>query len=155
MTTARSLSHVLAQMNSTLIELRALLRREHELFARANIDVATLSDITQQKERLVEQLETFEQQRRALIGQQGLNGRDREASRAAANIIGEKDCWDNILDGARQVKSMNLVSASIVEERSRIDRQLLKVLRPEQESALYGASGRPQRAATSRYRVIG
>ena len=154
MTTAGPLSHVLAQMDSVLNELHALLRREHELFARADIDVAVLNLITQEKEQWVEQLDRFEQQRRALLGQQGLNGRDREASRLGAEAIGESERWSNILESAQQVKSMNLTSASVVKERSRIDRQLLKALCPDEGLSLYGSTGRPVRI-TSRHRVTG
>ncbi|BBG30383.1 flagella synthesis protein FlgN [Zymobacter palmae] len=155
MTTARTLSHALEQMSDALAELRVLMRREHELFAHANIDIAALSEITQQKAQLLGQLETFEQQRREVIEQQGFNGRDRDASLAAADAIGEGERWQDILEVARQVKSMNAVSATIIEERSRIERQLMKAIRPEESEPLYGASGRPQRHRASRYRVVG
>lgn len=155
MTTARTLSHALQQMSDALAALRVLMRREHELFAHARIDITTLGDITQQKAQLLEQLEQFEQQRREVIEQQGFNGRDRDSSQAAADAIGEGEHWQDILDIARQVKSMNTVSATIIEERSRIERQQMKALHPEESEPLYGASGRPQRNRASRYRVVG
>ena len=155
MTTARTLSNALQQMSDTLVALRVLMRREHELFARARIDITALHDITQHKAELLEQLERFEQQRRDVIEQQGFNGRDRDSSQTAADAIGEGEHWQDILDTARQVKSMNTVSATIIEERSRIERQLMKALHPEESEPLYGASGRPQRSRTSRYRVVG
>ena len=155
MTTAPTLSHALQQMSDTLAALRVLMRREQELFAHARIDITALHDITQQKAELLEQLERFEQQRRDVIEQQGFNGRDRDSSQAAADAIGEGEHWQDILDAARQVKSMNTVSATIIEERSRIERQQMKALRPEESEPLYGSSGRPQRSRVSRYRVVG
>lgn len=155
MTTARTLSYALEQMSGTLAELRVLMRREHELFAHANIDITTLGEITQQKALLLERLETFEQQRREITEQQGFNGRDRDASREAAEAVGEAERWQEILEAARQVKSMNSVSATIIEERSRIERQLMKAINPEESEPLYGASGHPQRNRASRYRIVG
>lgn len=155
MTTARNFSHALAQMDSTLAELRVLLRSEHELFAHAHLDLAALSDITQQKSQLLEQLEAHEQQRREIIGHLGYDGSNRDSSQAAAESMGEGDRWQDILENARQVKSMNTVSATIIEERSKIERQLMKALHPDVAEPLYGASGRPQRNRASRYRVVG
>lgn len=155
MTTARTLSHALEQMSGTLADLRVLMRREHALFAHANIDIAALGDITQQKAELLEHLETFELQRREVIAQQGFNARDRASSLAAAEAIDEGEHWQNILENARQVKIMNEVSAKIIEERSRIERQLMKAINPAESEPLYGASGRPQRNRASRYRVVG
>lgn len=155
MTIARTLSHALEQMSNTLADLRVLMRREHSLFAHANIDIAALGDITQQKAQLLGHLETFEQQRREVIEQQGFDARDRESCLAAAEAAGEGSRWQDILECARQVKMMNEVSAKVIEERSRIERQLMKAINPEESEPLYGASGRPQRNRASRYRVVG
>lgn len=155
MTTARTFSHALAQMDSALAELRVLLRREQELFAHAHLDLAALGDITQQKSQLLEQLEKHEQQRRAIIGHLGYDGSNRDSSQAAADALEQGDRWQDILENARQVKSMNAVSATIIEERSKAERQLMKALHPEVAEPLYGASGRPQRSRASRYRIVG
>lgn len=155
MTTTRTLSHALAQMADSLAELRILLRNEQALFACADLDLAALGELTEQKAELLKRLEMFELQRREVIEQQGFNGRDRDSSRAAAEAIGEGEHWLDILDSARQVKSMNAVSAVIIEERSRIERQLLKALIPEESEPLYSPNGRHQRNRSSRYRVVG
>lgn len=155
MTTTQIFSQVLAQMADTLAELRVLLRREHELFAHANLDLTVLRSISQQKIQLLEHLEMLEQQRREVVEQQGFNGRDRDDSQAAAEAIGESKHWQDILDSARQVKSMNTVTATIIEERARSERQLMKALRPQDSEPLYSANGRPQRNRAPRYRVIG
>lgn len=144
-------------------ELSALIEREIELISRfvsvlheeqdtlKHARIAELPALTDEKSRLVEQLNALEAERLATLGlgrQPGVMEdwlKTHGAERPAA------DLWKKLLELARQAKTTHELNARLLAMHARQTNELLAALTQQSEKpALYGASGQTLPGSGSR-----
>lgn len=123
------LTELLDQMTAILSDLKMVMDAEQQQLSTGHINGSALQRITEEKSSLLATLDYLEQQRR--IEQ---NTRRPSSDNAAR--------WQVITEKARQLREINQHNGWLLESQIARNQQALTLLKPHQETALYGADGR-------------
>ncbi|WP_177187725.1 flagella synthesis protein FlgN [Formivibrio citricus] len=133
-----------------LEQVVALLKKEQEVLASARID--QLSDITNNKTRLVAELENFSAVRLALMQTHNIpDDGSAIAGWLATHAPSSLDLWKTLIDLARQAAAYNRSNGQLLSGREEANRNLMRILLAEQDAETgYSADGRISHSSTRR-----
>ena len=144
-----SLNALIEQDIALISRFISVLQEEQVTLKHARI--ADLPALTADKSRLVDQLNTLEDERLAMLGLDRQPGameawlKDNPGERLAA------ESWQKLLELARKAKSTHQINARLLDMHARQTSELLAALtRQVEKPALYGASGQTMPASGSR-----
>lgn len=135
---------------AALEKMVALLQQEQEVLAHARID--QLADITENKTRLVAELETLTSRRRAVMsGREIPDDGSAIAEWLATHEPATLPVWQNLIELARQAAQRNNGNRQLLASREEANRNLMRVLLEEQDAeSSYSANGRLTHSAARR-----
>ncbi len=118
------LTDILGKMSSVLDALHQVLEVEQQALSAGFVNGSALVRITQEKSSLLADLDYLEQQRRA----------EQPATSAAGQ-------WLSIRQRTQRLNEINQHNGWLLAEQMKRNQQALEVLKPHQETGLYGANG--------------
>ena len=124
------LSEILDQMTVVLNDLKTVMDAEQHHLSSGQINGSALQRITEDKSSLLAPLDYLEQQRRV----------EQEAQRCA-NDDDVASRWLNITQKTQQLRDLNQHNGWLLEGQITRNQQALEVLKPYQETGLYGKDG--------------
>lgn len=130
----------LASQRQQLEELLALLHEERQLLAEGHVDGERLSQVAEEKNTRLAQIEKLEQQRRRGLTQLGYSD-DRDGDERAA---ADADCaalWRALRDSAGRAADLNRGNGTMIGLRLQHNQRLLNALRDAAGKNLYGPDG--------------
>lgn len=133
-----------------LEQVVALLKEEQEVLARARIE--QLSNITNNKTKLVAELESFSATRRTLMQARDIpDDGSAIADWLAMHEPTSLPLWQTLIDLARQAATYNRSNAQLLAGREEANRNLMRILLTEQDTETgYSADGRISHSASRR-----
>ncbi|MBF8222245.1 flagella synthesis protein FlgN [Halomonas sp. 328] len=130
----------LARQQRRLDALLETLREETSALARARVDGDELARLAETKQRLFQELDTLERQRRQAQARLGY-AEGREGARQAAFDADCLDAWQALMALAERVRELNATNGELILERMRQNQQMLDFLREAAGTPLYGPDG--------------
>lgn len=124
------LPDILDQMTAILNSLKEVMDAEQQQLSAAGVNGSLLQRITEDKSSLLAALDYLEQQRRV----------EQEAQRCA-NDDDVASRWLNITQKTQQLRDLNQHNGWLLEGQIARNQQALEVLKPFQETGLYGKDG--------------
>ncbi|MFV0261120.1 MAG: flagella biosynthesis chaperone FlgN [Kluyvera sp.] len=125
-----SLSAILDQMTSILHSLKDVMDAEQRQLSAGSVNGLQLASITEEKSSLLATLDYLEKQRRI----------EQDAQRSADNEeIGRR--WQTITETTQQLRRLNQHNGWLLEGQIVRNQQAIDVLKPFQETGLYGKDG--------------
>ena len=123
------LSAILDQMTSILTSLNEVMDAEQHQLSAGNVNGLQLASITEEKSSLLATLDYLEKQRRV----------EQNALRNAEEGISER--WQAITDSTQELRRKNQHNGWLLEGQIVRNQQAIDVLKPYQETGLYGKDG--------------
>ncbi|MEG1210910.1 MAG: flagella biosynthesis chaperone FlgN [Leclercia sp.] len=123
------LTELMDQMTVVLNDLKTVMDAEQQQLAAGNVNGSALQRITEDKSSLLATLDYLEQQRRA-----------EQTARSSANDD-VTDRWQTITEKTQHLRDLNQHNGWLLEGQITRNQQALEVLKPHQETGLYGADG--------------
>lgn len=123
------LSDILDQMTVILNALKDVMDAEQKQLSVGQINGSALQRITEEKSSLLATLDYLEQQRRTA---------QKAQHSASADIT---DRWQIITQKTQALRDLNQHNGWLLEGQIAHNQQVLDILKPHQEPALYGANG--------------
>lgn len=123
------LSDILDQMTVILSALKDVMDAEQKQLSVGQINGSALQRITEEKSSLLATLDYLEQQRRAA----------QKAQHSASDEIADR--WQIITQKTQHLRDLNQHNGWLLEGQIAHNQQVLEILKPHQEPALYGANG--------------
>jgi len=123
------LSAILDQMTSILNSLKEVMDAEQQQLSAGNVDGLQLASITEEKSSLLATLDYLEKQRRV----------EQTAQRNAEDDISTR--WQVITDTTQHLRRVNQHNGWLLEGQIARNQQAIDVLKPFQETGLYGKDG--------------
>ncbi|QIL89910.1 flagella synthesis protein FlgN [Microbulbifer harenosus] len=136
-----SLAQFLQHHQRRIASLTELLRQERQLLGEGEINGARLTDIAHTKQRSLEEINFFEQQRRQTLQRLGYRD-DRDGDEQAARDAACLDQWQQLTALAREAAELNRTNGVMIGIRSESNQRLLNTLQEAAGKALYGPDGR-------------
>ncbi|AGB78635.1 flagella biosynthesis chaperone FlgN [Pseudocitrobacter corydidari] len=124
------LPDILDQMTAILNSLKEVMDAEQQQLSAGSVNGSLLQRITEDKSSLLAALDYLEQQRRV----------EQEAQRCA-NDDDVASRWLNITQKTQQLRFLNQHNGWLLEGQIARNQQALEVLKPYQETGLYGKDG--------------
>lgn len=138
---------LLAEESGALEGFVDLLRREQELLAEG--DIETLSSLAVEKAAMAERLGRLSLQREDSVAADGC--KDMNAWLARSENHSHETAWQQLLDLARQAKTLNETNGSLIKLRLQHNQQALAVLLAASNLAVtYGPDGQQYTAGNGR-----
>lgn len=125
-----SLSAILDQMTSILHSLKEVMDAEQQQLSAGSVNGLRLASITEEKSSLLATLDYLEKQRR--VEQDARQSTDNED-------IGSR--WQTITETTQQLRRLNQHNGWLLEGQIVRNQQAIDVLKPFQETGLYGKDG--------------
>ena len=132
------LSAILDQMTSILNSLKAVMDAEQLQLSAGNVNGLQLAIITEEKSSLLATLDYLEKQRRV----------EQDAQRETHDDIGDR--WQVITETTQQLRRLNQHNGWLLEGQILRNQQAIDVLKPFQETGLYGKDGQAPGAPVAR-----
>ena len=132
------LSAILDQMTSILNSLKAVMDAEQLQLSAGNVNGLQLASITEEKSSLLATLDYLEKQRRV----------EQDAQRETHDDIGDR--WQVITETTQQLRRLNQHNGWLLEGQILRNQQAIDVLKPFQETGLYGKDGQAAGAPVTR-----
>lgn len=123
-----SLSAILDQMTHILTSLKAVMDAEQQQLSAGNVNGLQLASITEEKSSLLATLDYLEKQRRV-----------EQAAQQNAEDIASR--WRTITETTQQLRRLNQHNGWLLEGQIARNQQAIDVLKPYQETGLYGKDG--------------
>ncbi|MGL4430582.1 MAG: flagella biosynthesis chaperone FlgN [Silvania sp.] len=123
------LTEIMDQMTVVLNDLKTVMDAEQQQLSAGNVHGSALQRITEDKSSLLATLDYLEQQRRA----------EQEARRSANDDVADR--WQTITEKTQHLRDLNQHNGWLLEGQMTRNEQALEVLKPHQETGLYGADG--------------
>lgn len=123
------LSEILDQMTAILNSLKEVMDAEQLQLSAGSINGSALQRITEDKSSLLATLDYLEQQRRS----------EQNATRGANDDVAGR--WLTITEKSQHLRELNQQNGWLLENQIELNQQALQVLKPFQETGLYGADG--------------
>ncbi|GHA05935.1 flagella synthesis protein FlgN [Oceanisphaera arctica] len=139
-----SLGHHLAQQQQRLAQLTELLTEEQGALSQVQVDGELLSRLAADKQALLTQLETFENQRRQAQVRLGY-GQDMAGAEQAARDAGCLPQWYDLLDSTRRIAHLNSLNGTLISQRLQHNQRMLNFLNEATGQTLYGPDGQSHR----------
>lgn len=133
-----SLSALLEQMSSILHSLKEVMDAEQLQLSAGSVNGLQLASITEQKSSLLATLDYLEKQRRVVQNAQ------REMPEDAS------DRWQEITETTRHLRQLNQHNGWLLEGQIIRNQQAIDVLKPFQETGLYGKDGQASGSSMAR-----
>lgn len=136
-----SLAQFLQHQQRRIECLMELLSQERDLLGAGEVNGARLSDIAHSKQRSLEEINFFEQQRRQTLQRLGYRddrGGDEQAARDAACL----HQWQQLTARAGEAAELNRTNGVMIGIRSESNQRLLNTLQEAAGKGLYGPDGR-------------
>ncbi|WP_355660213.1 flagella synthesis protein FlgN [Halomonas salifodinae] len=130
----------LARQQRHLDALLDTLRQETRALARARVDGDELARLAETKQRLFQELDTLERQRRQAQAKLGY-AEGGEGARQAAVDADCLEAWLSLMALAERVRELNATNGELILERMRQNQQMLDFLREAAGTPLYGPDG--------------
>jgi flagella synthesis protein FlgN len=142
-----AIADLLAEETDTVRRFIAVLRQEQSLLADGQID--GLVAIAEEKSAFADRLGALARQRDAQVAAEG--GENMGAWLAKPANQGQRDAWRQLLDLARQARSLNETNGKLIELRMQHNQQALAVLMAAADQAMtYGPDGQQRPAGGGR-----
>jgi len=124
------------QMTVVLNDLKTVMDAEQQQLSAGNVHGSALQRITEDKSSLLATLDYLEQQRRG-----------EQSARHSANddVV---DRWQTITEKTQHLRDLNQHNGWLLEGQILRNQQALEVLKPHQETGLYGADGQTASSRT-------
>ena len=139
------LSAILDQMTSILNSLKAVMDAEQLQLSAGNVNGLQLASITEEKSSLLATLDYLEKQRRV----------EQDAQREIREEYSDR--WQVITETTQQLRRLNQHNGWLLEGQLLRNQQAIDVLKPFQETGLYGkdgqAAGAPVVRSAKKYSV--
>ena len=132
------LSAILDQMTSILNSLKAVMDAEQLQLSAGNVNGLQLASFTEEKSSLLATLDYLEKQRRV----------EQDAQRETHDDIGDR--WQVITETTQQLRRLNQHNGWLLEGQILRNQQAIDVLKPFQETGLYGKDGQAAGATVAR-----
>jgi len=117
------------QMTVVLNDLKTVMDAEQQQLSAGNVHGSALQRITEDKSSLLATLDYLEQQRRS----------EQSARHSANDDVVER--WQTITEKTQHLRDLNQHNGWLLEGQILRNQQALAVLKPHQETGLYGADG--------------
>jgi len=117
------------QMTVVLNDLKTVMDAEQQQLSAGNVHGSALQCITEDKSSLLATLDYLEQQRRS----------EQSARHSANDDVVER--WQTITEKTQHLRDLNQHNGWLLEGQILRNQQALAVLKPHQETGLYGADG--------------
>lgn len=130
------LTEIMDQMTVVLNDLKTVMDAEQQQLSAGNVHGSALQRITEDKSSLLATLDYLEQQRRS-----------EQSVRHSANddVV---DRWQTITEKTQHLRDLNQHNGWLLEGQILRNQQALEVLKPHQETGLYGADGQTASSRT-------
>ncbi len=130
------LTEIMDQMTVVLNDLKTVMDAEQQQLSAGNVHGSALQRITEDKSSLLATLDYLEQQRRS-----------EQSARHSANddVV---DRWQTITEKTQHLRDLNQHNGWLLEGQILRNQQALEVLKPHQETGLYGADGQTASSRT-------
>ena len=139
------LSAILDQMTSILNSLKAVMDAEQLQLSAGSVNGLQLASITEEKSSLLATLDYLEKQRRV----------EQDAQRETRDAYSDR--WQVITETTQQLRRLNQHNGWLLEGQILRNQQAIDVLKPFQETGLYGkdgqAAGAPVVRSAKKYSV--
>ena len=132
------LSAILDQMISILNSLKEVMDAEQQQLSAGNVNGLQLASITEEKSSLLATLDYLEKQRRV----------EQTAQRNAEEEVGDR--WQAITDTTQHLRRINQHNGWLLEGQIERNQQAIDVLKPFQETGLYGKDGQTAGSSLAR-----
>lgn len=132
------LSAILDQMTSILTSLKEVMDAEQQQLSAGNVNGLQLASITEEKSSLLATLDYLEKQRRV----------EQTAQRHAEEEIGDR--WQVITETTQHLRRVNQHNGWLLEGQIVRNQQAIDVLKPFQETGLYGKDGQAAGGSVAR-----
>ncbi len=123
------LPEILDQMTAILTSLKEVMDAEQEQLSAGSVNGSLLQRITEDKSSLLATLDYLEQQRRV----------EQEVQRSANDDVADR--WQTIAHQTEHLRDLNQHNGWLLEGQMTRNQQALEVLKPYQETGLYGKDG--------------
>lgn len=123
------LTEIMDQMTVVLNDLKTVMDAEQQQLSAGNVHGSVLQRITEDKSSLLATLDYLEQQRRS----------EQSARHSANDDVVER--WQTITEKTQHLRDLNQHNGWLLEGQILRNQQALAVLKPHQETGLYGADG--------------
>ncbi|AUU84943.1 flagella biosynthesis chaperone FlgN [Leclercia adecarboxylata] len=123
------LTEIMDQMTVVLNDLKTVMDAEQQQLSAGNVHGSALQRITEDKSSLLATLDYLEQQRRS----------EQSARHSANDDVVER--WQTITEKTQHLRDLNQHNGWLLEGQILRNQQALAVLKPHQETGLYGADG--------------
>ena len=123
------LTEIMDQMTVVLNDLKTVMDAEQQQLSAGNVHGSALQRITEDKSSLLATLDYLEQQRRS----------EQSARQSANDDVVER--WQTITEKTQHLRDLNQHNGWLLEGQILRNQQALAVLKPHQETGLYGADG--------------
>ncbi|NYU07910.1 flagellar biosynthesis protein FlgN [Enterobacteriaceae bacterium CCUG 67584] len=123
------LTEIMDQMTVVLNDLKTVMDAEQQQLSAGNVHGSALQRITEDKSSLLATLDYLEQQRRS----------EQSARHSADDDVVER--WQTITEKTQHLRDLNQHNGWLLEGQILRNQQALAVLKPHQETGLYGADG--------------
>ncbi|QGU10333.1 flagella biosynthesis chaperone FlgN [Leclercia sp. J807] len=123
------LTEIMDQMTVVLNDLKTVMDAEQQQLSAGNVHGSALQRITEDKSSLLATLDYLEQQRRS----------EQSVRHSANDDVVER--WQTITEKTQHLRDLNQHNGWLLEGQILRNQQALAVLKPHQETGLYGADG--------------
>ena len=123
------LTEIMDQMTVVLNDLKTVMDAEQQQLSAGNVHGSALQRITEDNSSLLATLDYLEQQRRS----------EQSARHSANDDVVER--WQTITEKTQHLRDLNQHNGWLLEGQILRNQQALAVLKPHQETGLYGADG--------------
>jgi flagella synthesis protein FlgN len=146
---------LLQQEQAALDRFIDLLQQEQAALVAANVD--KLQSLSENKQKLSEQLNSLVQQRVAMLEQDGFQadaaGVQGWLAKQPASVADE---WKKLLERAQTAQRLNQTNGKLIQTHMQYNQQALATLMNAANKAdVYGADGQPRTGSAATQRIIG